>query len=155
MQMKKSIFHKIILGYFAFLFLFVAIKFSGSFSDITSRVNSIIENRSNGIWNYNLVPLRTIEPQLNNITQLWALKNILGNIVLFVPLGLLIPLTYNNAQRLYKTFLIILASVFSIETFQFVTMLGSFDIDDIILNCIGGMIGYLLFYFLRTMKLKR
>ncbi|MFV0239164.1 MAG: VanZ family protein [Lacrimispora sphenoides] len=146
MSLKNSILKKVLWAYCVFLFLFVAIKFNGSFSDITSRVNSIIENRQNGIWNYNLVPFLSIAPQLRRITQWWALRNIMGNIILFIPLGFLIPLIYINAQRFYKTFFIIFLSVISIEIFQFLTMLGVFDIDDIILNCSGGIIGYFLFY---------
>jgi glycopeptide antibiotics resistance protein len=137
--------------YAAFLFLFVAVKFNGSFNDITSRVNSIMENRRDGIWNINLVPFRSIAPQLKYITEWWSLKNIIGNIILFIPLGFLVPLVYINAQRFYKTFIIIFLSVLLIESFQLFTMLGVFDIDDIILNCTGGIIGYFLFYILKRM----
>ncbi|MEY8352844.1 VanZ family protein [Lachnospiraceae bacterium 54-53] len=149
MSLKKSILHKILWVYSAFLFLFVAVKFNGSFSDITSRVNSIMENRRDGIWNFNLVPFLSIAPQLRHITEWWSLKNIIGNIFLFIPLGFLVPLIYINAQRFYKTFLITFLSVLLIETFQLFTMLGVFDIDDIILNCTGGIIGYFLFYILK------
>ncbi|MDW2800886.1 VanZ family protein [Clostridium boliviensis] len=151
MLLKKTILHNILWVYAAFLFLFVAVKFNGSFNDITSRVNSIMENRCDGIWNINLVPFRSIAPQLKYITEWWSLKNIIGNIILFIPLGFLVPLIYINAQRFYKTFLIIFLSVLLIETFQLFTVLGVFDIDDIILNCTGGIIGYLLFYILKRM----
>jgi len=151
MLLKKTILHKILWMYAAFLFLFVAVKFNGSFNDITSRVNSIMENRRDGIWNINLVPFRSIAPQLKYITEWWSLKNIIGNIILFIPLGFLVPLVYINAQRFYKTFLIIFLSVLLIESFQLFTMLGVFDIDDIILNCTGGIIGYFLFYILKRM----
>ncbi|MDK2964996.1 MULTISPECIES: VanZ family protein [Lacrimispora] len=151
MLLKKTILHKILWMYAAFLFLFVAVKFNGSFNDITSRVNSIMENRRDGIWNINLVPFRSIAPQLKYITEWWSLKNIIGNIILFIPLGFLVPLVYINAQRFYKTFIIIFLSVLLIESFQLFTMLGVFDIDDIILNCTGGIIGYFLFYILKRM----
>ncbi|GLB32813.1 hypothetical protein LAD12857_47360 [Lacrimispora amygdalina] len=151
MLLKKTILHKILWMYAAFLFLFVAVKFNGSFNDITSRVNSIMENRRDGIWNINLVPFRSIAPQLKYITEWWSLKNIIGNIILFIPLGFLVPLVYINAQRFYKTFLIVFLSVLLIESFQLFTMLGVFDIDDIILNCTGGIIGYFLFYILKRM----
>ncbi len=151
MLLKKTILHKILWMYAAFLFLFVAVKFNGSFNDITSRVNSIMENRRDGIWNINLVPFRSIAPQLKYITEWWSLKNIIGNIILFIPLGFLVPLVYINAQRFYKTFLIVFRSVLLIESFQLFTMLGVFVIDDIILNCTGGIIGYFLFYILKRM----
>lgn len=151
MLLKKTILHKILWMYAAFLFLFVAVKFNGSFNDITSRVNSIMENRRDGIWNINLVPFRSIAPQLKYITEWWSLKNIIGNIILFIPLGFLVPLVYIKAQRFYKTFIIIFLSVLLIESFQLFTMLGVFDIDDIILNCTGGIIGYFLFYILKRM----
>jgi glycopeptide antibiotics resistance protein len=151
MLLKKTILHKILWIYAAFLFLFVAVKFNGSFNEITSRVNSIMENRRDGIWNINLVPFRSIAPQLKYITEWWSLKNIIGNIILFIPLGFLVPLVYINSQRFYKTFLIIFLSVLLIESFQLFTMLGVFDIDDIILNCTGGIIGYFLFYILKRM----
>jgi len=75
----------------------------------------------------------------------YVAKNILGNIIGFIPLGVLLPVLFVNLQRLWKT----LATVFVIsllfETIQLMTNLGVFDVDDLLLNTFGGGVGYILY----------
>lgn len=129
--------------YIVVLFLFVVIKFSGSIAVLIDRINSIMANRADGIWNVNLIPFKSIETQFKHITQWWALKNILGNIVPFIPLGFLLPMAYKSYRKPCKALLLLLAIIIGIEIFQLITMLGAFDIDDIILNFTGAVIGYI------------
>lgn len=85
----------------------------------------------------------------------YKVNNLLGNILLFIPLGFLLPLL---VRRFRNIFLIVLTgfllSVFY-ETVQLLTGIGIFDVDDMILNTFGTLIGVLVFYFLNylfTMK---
>ena len=64
----------------------------------------------------------------------WALKNLLGNLLPFIPFGFLLPIAYPRIKAFFKVFLVGMFAVLFIEIFQYMTRLGSFDIDDIILN---------------------
>ncbi len=128
--------------YIALLFVFVVVKFKGSFYELSNRINSY---SMQGSINYNFISFRNISTQFKYITQWWALKNLLGNIIPFIPFGLLLPITYKKFSSMISVFFTGLASILLIEIFQFFTKLGSFDVDDIILNMIGIVCGYLMF----------
>lgn len=83
-----------------------------------------------------------------------TLVNLLGNIVCFMPFGFLIPTI--SRKRIFKniisvTLLAMLFSVF-IETAQLLTKVGAFDVDDIFLNTVGGMLGYIAMKLTRVRK---
>lgn len=72
------------------------------------------------------------------------LSQLLLNILMFVPLGLLLPMTFTRMRAFWKTALTALCATVAIETVQY--FIGrSADIDDVIMNVIGGMLGYALF----------
>lgn len=125
--------------YIAFLILFVVLKFDGSFERIIFLHNSIIENEKDGIRNINLIPFRSISPYLRNITEPYAFKNILANILVFIPLGIFV--SNKNSKNVFKTLVICLSVILSIECIQLLFKIGFFDVDDIILNFIGSLIG--------------
>lgn len=69
--------------------------------------------------------------------------NFLGNILMFVPVGVLVPLL-NGWRKWYKTVLIGFGLSIFIEITQLITKRGYFDPDDVILNVIGTLIGCVL-----------
>jgi glycopeptide antibiotics resistance protein len=141
----------IFVTYICLLLIFVVVKFNGSID----RIISIKENRSTGAWNYNLIPFHSMIRYLQNITDSYAYTNILGNILPFGPLGFLIPIIFKKYRRFVKTISICFISIIGIESFQFVTMLGFFDIDDILLNTLGCIIGYCVYGGLRILLNKQ
>ena len=76
--------------------------------------------------------------------------NVLGNIVLFVPYGYFVS-RYANAKNTYQIFIVSLITSFTVELLQ-VKLGRSFDVDDIILNVIGGIVGYFVYKFLESLK---
>lgn len=79
-------------------------------------------------------------------------KNILGNIMLFMPFGFLASYILKNKKFSVITILTLIVSV-TIETVQY--YIGRvFDIDDIILNLIGGIIGFLIYIGLDAIRNK-
>ena len=98
------------------------------------------------------------------ITRFWNMRhtygwnitiiNLLGNVVCFMPFGFLLPMV--SKRSVFKNFLSVtfLAMLFSIgiETAQLVTKVGAFDVDDIFLNTIGGLLVYI---FLKFTKLRK
>lgn len=73
------------------------------------------------------------------------IKNILGNILLFIPLGFFISF-YTKSKKIFCPLILIILSSLTIEFTQ--RKIGRvFDVDDIILNGIGGLVGYLFYKF--------
>ena len=141
MKNKKLI--KILFSiYILFLILFVVLKFDGSFERIISLHNSIIENEKDVLRNINLIPFRTMSPYLKNITEPYAFKNIIANILVFIPLGFFI--SNKNPKNVFKALIICLGVILSIELIQLFFKIGFFDVDDIILNLTGSLIGLLI-----------
>lgn len=135
---KKYIVWCIFLAYIICLFIFVVFKFDGSFERIIDLRRSIEEAESLGTKNINLVPFRSISPFLQNIFSVYAFVNIFGNILVFVPFGFLLRiLTKKNIVVIF----ISLLTIVSIEMIQFYLKIGFFDIDDIILNSLGTLLG--------------
>ena len=73
------------------------------------------------------------------VLKLWMIS--LGNLLVFVPFGIFIPMIFGTKYR--KFIFIFLVSIISLEILQMVTYLGSFDIEDILINTIGASIGFI------------
>lgn len=77
-------------------------------------------------------------------------RNIILNIMLFVPLGFLLPLGAVSFQKFWKTYGAGLVITLVIELLQLVLKRGIFEFDDIFNNVLGTMIGYGCFAILRV-----
>ena len=79
------------------------------------------------------------------------IKQVLGNIALFMPLGFLLPFLFKKASSFKNMLLISIFTSISIELIQFGFDLivkwdaKSCDIDDVILNVLGGIVGFLIY----------
>lgn len=71
--------------------------------------------------------------------------NILGNILAFAPFGFLIPLLNQKYRHFFIILFLSLLFSVAVETVQLLLQVGIFDVDDIMLNTLGGVTGYLLF----------
>lgn len=90
----------------------------------------------------NLIPFKSILPYLLGKNGfLIAILNIGGNIVLFIPIGLLLPIVFSKI-RWIKILFIAFASGLCVENIQAILHIGIFDIDDVLLNGLGVIIGY-------------
>lgn len=81
----------------------------------------------------------------------FCLRNTLGNIVLFLPLGILLPLTFARFRSLKRVMAIAFCLSLSIETIQFFSrFIGSpraVDIDDVLLNTLGACLGFVVYRY--------
>ena len=75
--------------------------------------------------------------------------NLVGNVLVFIPYGFLLPLCYPECGKWWKTFLWALGFVMVIEIYQLFSAFGAFDVDDILLNVTGALIGYGLYSMLK------
>lgn len=79
-------------------------------------------------------------------------RNLVLNIFMFVPYGMLLPLIFPKMQKAYKTYLAGFLTSFLIELLQLVLKRGVCELDDLMNNTIGTMIGFGLFAFLSYIK---
>ena len=73
-----------------------------------------------------------------------AVINLAGNVIMFVPLGYFPACIFPRVRGFFKTLLLSTAVIVAVELTQLATGLGSCDIDDLMLNLIGAVIGWLL-----------
>jgi glycopeptide antibiotics resistance protein len=71
-----------------------------------------------------------------------AWRNIILNILMFAPLGFMLPIIFRKCKKWYITYFIGFLSTVAIEIIQLVTGRGIFELDDIFDNTLGCMIGY-------------
>ena len=99
----------------------------------------------------NLEPFRVLTETYNAIKylDLWQpfLINFVGNIVMFIPIGFLLPLLWKKFDRAWRTVGIGFLLSLIIEILQLPQMRSS-DVDDLWLNTLGACIGYVLYKFL-------
>lgn len=99
-----------------------------------------------------LVPFETVVQYVKNVHSLndWFIKNLACNLIMFIPYGFLIPAFWKNVHHRGLKIVIsgcILSIV--IEVLQYITAFGQMDIDDVILNTLGVVIGYELFRLIK------
>ncbi|MCL7748780.1 VanZ family protein [Halalkalibacter alkaliphilus] len=103
---------------------------------------------------HNFVPFSTIGTYLFNIHaynfDFWF-YNTFGVVLLFIPIGVLIPLLLPKLKNAWTIVLILMFSL-TIESVQYVTQLGVFDVDDIMLNSLGGFIGIWVSSYLKRKR---
>ncbi len=80
------------------------------------------------------------------------IKNVFGNIMLYMPFGLFVT-AYLNKRKIVPTFILTVITSCSVEIIQ--SMIGRvFDIDDIILNVVGGILGAIIFIWIDKVRSK-
>lgn len=104
-------------------------------------------------WNINLVPFRTVTEFTTTMASSsnphlarHAVINLLGNIVMFVPLGFFLPCIWDWLRQFRRCMAHVAVTIVVIELIQLFTLLGSCDVDDLILNVLGAAIGYGVFH---------
>jgi len=93
----------------------------------------------------NFVPFKTIVPQLlGQGNRLIDMVNLFGNIIPFMPIGLLAPLVVRSISW-QKALVLGVVTGLTFEVMEVVFRVGIFDVDDIMLNALGVMAGYGVF----------
>ncbi|WP_241243033.1 VanZ family protein [Paenibacillus whitsoniae] len=114
---------------------------------ILSRVSflEIFSNQRTFHRSINLIPFNSIGEYIFSSSMTiknFAFSNVVGNILIFIPLGTYLLLFKEN-KRVTTNLLIIFFVSLSVEIIQGLLGIGASDIDDIILNGLGGLIGIL------------
>ena len=107
-------------------------------------------------YRYNLELFKEIRRFIVYREQLGAFavfSNLFGNILIFVPFGFFIAMA-SSSRSFFKALFNSLGLSLCVEILQLVTRVGSFDVDDILLNTIGGMLGYIVFMICNLIRRK-
>lgn len=102
----------------------------------------------------NFVPFKTISLYIHHWSSGWLnpFGNLVGNVAVFIPMGFLMPYVWEKAKNLFVCMGCGLLFVAGIEIVQLLGLLGSMDIDDVILNCSGILVGYVVHAILNCKK---
>ena len=143
---KKSLYVVLFAAYLILLFYFLF------FSEGLGRASTETEYR------YNLTLFREIKRfiEYRHVLGYQAVfLNVVGNVIAFMPFGFLLPPLMNYKTNWFVT--TIWAFLFSLfaETIQLFFRLGSFDVDDMLLNTVGGLLGYIICILLKGTKGKK
>ena len=106
--------------------------------------------------NMNLIPFHTIGNYWSVVKRMdfspifyHCVINLGGNIFLFIPIGYLLPRLWSSLRNFFFFLLTCALSITLVELLQLVTLLGSLDVDDLILNLFGMAVGYSLFMIIK------
>ena len=136
-EMKKGEVGRIvaILAFLAYLLLLSYLLFFSSTYGRTLEMG----------YRYNLKPFAEIRRGLEHVETVgyrYVLVNIGGNIAAFMPFGFLLPLITERKMHTGKVFCYSFLLSLCAESVQLVSRTGAFDVDDLILNTMGGILGY-------------
>lgn len=107
-------------------------------------------------YRYNLRPFHEIYRFFvyRNVVGFRAFAmNLFGNILIFMPFGCLLPAISVKRRKLISVVSNAFFLSLIIETAQLLSKVGSFDVDDLILNTFGGMLGYVVFLIADRLRL--
>ncbi|MHA6252314.1 VanZ family protein [Oceanobacillus sp. CAU 1775] len=98
-------------------------------------------------FNSNFIPFKTIAIYVNalfdgSLNINIPIRNLVGNLLMFLPMGVYLPYYVKRVNKVSVFIIAMLILLLLVESFQMITGLGSFDIDDITLNLSGALIGY-------------
>lgn len=138
--MKK----KIIFALYIFFLLYFLI-----FSEIYGR-SGVMQD-----YHYNITPFQEIERFWKYREQLGLMSyiNLFGNVLIFVPFGFMEPLA-SKKRSFWATLVDGCLVSLSVEIFQFITKVGRFDVDDLMLNTTGVALGYVCFLVWNAIRRK-
>lgn len=128
------------------LFKFVLFKQPFTYYRSYFRHQYSLQSIRDGMHKANLRPFSTIRLfyKARSLRTEYKYKNIGGNIVGFFPLGIILPLLFSACRRWSNTVLTVFSISLFFETMQLLGGIGVFDVDDLILNTAGGLLGYLI-----------
>ncbi len=147
MTVKKGIRIVFWVAFVVYLFAVIGIMFLGG---------RHYRPQGDSFWVYvsrsvNLIPFHTIGEYIFHVGRdtaylSLAIRNIGGNLLLFLPMGFFLPALFPLLRKLWKVVLTVCATVLLAECLQLFLRRGIFDIDDLILNLTGAVFGYFIYW---------
>ncbi|PMC37409.1 VanZ family protein [Bacillus sp. UMB0899] len=139
MKIKKSILYICFLSYLSLLLYLLF------FSAYRQSVEGEIA--------YNLIPFKTIEAYFLSFDGFTLTDPFIGNILAFLPLGVFLPWLFRRMDSFRRVVLGSFLLSMSVEVLQLLFRVGAFDVDDLLLNTLGGGFGFCLFWVVKKSRL--
>ena len=109
-------------------------------------------------YRYNFVLLKEIRRFIEYREQLGTetfIVNILGNVLAFAPFGFFLPALNKKYRKFFLTVFLCMLFSLAVEVVQLVLKVGVCDVDDILLNTVGGIVGYIFYAIIRSCFFKK
>lgn len=148
---KQTKWHKILVA-FSFAVYLILLFYFLFFAEVLGRTNV------DTAYHYNLIPFHEIKRfiQYRDILGNTAvLLNLLGNVAAFLPFGAMLPVFSRKCKNAMFTTFVSFELSLLVETLQLISKVGSFDVDDLMLNTLGGMLGYLCYWCAQKIRRKQ
>lgn len=149
---KTKLMNKIIVLLLFAFYMYVLLRiilFKFYWRDMTFLMDQLQRNLENSAYfisqlqSGNVIPFKTIFINIHSLSGWHDFSNLVGNIVAFIPFGIfLVLLSKNNKLSFIGGLTLSLSLSLCLECLQVVFSLGIFDVDDLILNTSGGLLGY-------------
>lgn len=107
-----------------------------------------------GLDTANFTLFKTIRMYIDYSYMLNSFENLVGNVVVFMPFGFLFPYVFTRGRNFLVMLLNAFLLVLGIEVFQLFSAFGAFDVDDILLNCVGAVLGYLIYFPFEAIRVR-
>lgn len=120
-----------------FYFVLLSERYGRETGYDTSHVNLVLFKEIGRFWRYR--HLLSVEA---------VITNLFGNIFAFSPFGFMLPVMTEKRRGFIRTVFATFIFSLIIETSQLIMKVGVFDVDDLLLNTVGGMIGYIAYRIL-------
>ena len=132
--------------------LYILVLFSILFMGFRRPIAFEVVNRDMASYfkfSSNFIPFKTITLYLGyladgTINRNIAIENLIGNLLIFAPMGILLPCLFKSLRKFSKFAIVMLIMLISVEVGQLLTFTGSIDIDDVILNLLGAALFFCL-----------
>ena len=127
------------MGWVLFLLYLALLSYLMFFSEDFGRTNP---NRG---YAYNLAPFKEIMRFITYYETLGmkaVVVNLAGNVIAFMPFGFFMPVVSRGSRGPVRIIFLGFGFSLMLETIQLVFKVGSFDVDDLILNTLGAAIGF-------------
>ena len=106
-------------------------------------------------YHYNLIPFREIIRFYTYREQVGIeafVLNLFGNVFAFVPFGFMVPIINWRFRQVGRAAGLSLYLSLMVECVQLITRVGALDVDDLMLNTMGGILGYWIFYLTNQIR---
>lgn len=141
------------LGWVVFVLYLIALVYFMFFAESLGRTGNMQAE-----YAYNLELFKEIRRFIIYRRQLgWkaVILNLGGNVAGFMPFGFFLLVVSRRGRQWYNTFLLGFFLSFCIETTQLVFKVGSFDVDDLLLNTVGVILGFLCYKKVQGIRIRR
>ena len=140
-----------IAGFVLFVCYLLALTYFLFFAESYGRA---IQDRQ---YSYNLTPFKEIKrfwTYRESLGLMAVFLNLVGNVLAFVPFGAILPVLNSRTRGFFRIGVMTFEFSLLVETIQLISKVGSFDVDDLLLNTLGGLLGYVAFAVCNHMRRK-